>query len=292
MKISEPDEGKAFTDKNPRKNALPTWPKLLTRKFQKKMKRGVKMYRKNQKRKSKTSQSLIGKGPSYAEVTKKVNLLNNSVKSTKLHNEEEIRFILSKKLKLPLEMINECLSYGEYLNDYVSNALAKTKTDKRFFELAQRVKRNLVKIYRHEKLTEQKINSKISKVVEQMHKEYRETGKVNTKDWQRFLESEDNTLNRADRSAQKKRKIKKQQIFTYWSGIEEPHIIQAVDVDHINKELKEVSRELRKINVSEGTNLRHKAVKIKKIILCLAKVHNNVLELDRIEVSTEQREAA
>ena len=113
-----------------------------------------------------------GRGPSYAEDIKLVQSHYIRIKASKQYDEEQIRFILAEKFKKPVEIIDEYLCFGEYNNDFVLNTLAETRIGKRFFELAQRVKRNLIKIYRHDELTDKEITSKISRTFLQMLSEY------------------------------------------------------------------------------------------------------------------------
>ena len=104
-------------------------------------------------------------GPSYAESVKMVKSFYNFVEPSMVKEEDRIRSELSGKFQMPVEIIDECLCSAEYLDDSTLNALTETKTDKRFFELAQKVKRNLVKIYRHDELADEEITAKISKAV-------------------------------------------------------------------------------------------------------------------------------
>lgn len=161
------------------------------------------------------------RGPSFAEDIKPVQSHYNRIKASKQYDEEQIRFILAGKFYKPVEIIDEYLCFGEYLNDSALNALAKSKMGKRFFELMQRIKRILIKIHRHEEMVEDEITSKISKAALQMLSEYNEKRTINTKDWQRFIGSDADNKDKSARSSLSRRKSAKQRIFKYWYGAKE-----------------------------------------------------------------------
>jgi len=251
-----------------------------------------KMQKTNNIKQIKVQQLPHGRGPSYAEDIKLVQSHYNRIKASKQYDEEQIRFILAGKFYKPVEIIDEYLCFGEYLNDSALDALAESKMGKRFFELMQRIKRILAKIHRHEEIVDDEITSKISKAVLQMLSEYNEKRKINTKDWQRFIGSYAEIQNKLNHSTLNKNKTKKPQVFNYWYGNKASQKYPAITINEVNKILKKVSRELESNKVSEDINLRRKADNIKKEILRLAEAHHQILELDRQKSSIEQLEAA
>jgi hypothetical protein len=92
----------------------------------------------------KLGQLPIKRGPSYAEDIKSVQTHYNRIKASEQYDEGQIRFILAEKFYKPIETIDENVCFGEYINDFALNTLAEQRIDKRFFELTQRVKRNLI----------------------------------------------------------------------------------------------------------------------------------------------------
>ena len=157
-------------------------------------------------------------GPSYAEDIELVQSYYNQIKPSMEYGEGRLRTMLSAQFQKPVEVINEYLCFGEYLNELILKTLAKSQIDKNFFERAQRVKRILVKNYRHEGCADREITEKISQAVLEMFCEYIEFGKLNTKDWQRFYWSA-NEFNKKRRPVKMNdRKITKAKRFKYWSG--------------------------------------------------------------------------
>ncbi len=108
-------------------------------------------------------------GPSYAEILVLVQSRYDDIRRSKTTEESKIRNILSSTFRIPVEIVDEYLCFGEYISKPVLKTLAESKVDKHFFDRAQKVKRQLVKIYRHDELSDQKITSKISKAVFEMY---------------------------------------------------------------------------------------------------------------------------
>ena len=167
-------------------------------------------------------------GPSYAEDIELVQSYYNQIKPSMEYEEERVRTLLSGLFQKPVEVINEYLCFGEYSNEHILKTLAKSQIDKNFFERAQRVKRILVKNYRHENNSDREITEKISSAVLEMFYEYIESGKFNTKDWQRFYWSA-NEFNKRKKPVKLKRlKITKAKRFKYWSGAKEASKFQKI----------------------------------------------------------------
>jgi len=231
-------------------------------------------------------------GPSYAE---DINLVQSFYNKTKLlmpDKENRIRDILSARFQKPVEIIDEYLCVSEYIDDSVLNTLSEVKAGKHFFELAQKIKRNLVKIYRHDELSDKEIYSKISKAVLQMLSEYNEKGKINTRDWQRFNESNDGIQNKWPKSMRNKGKTFKPKPFNYWYGVKQRPKDCTLNINEINGILREVSWSLKHINFLEDSNLHRQAENIKKEILRLAKVHHHILEMHKQEALIQKWEVA
>ena len=123
---------------------------------------------------------------SYAEDVRNIQLLYKKIKESIKDGYESIRYVIAEKYNRPVEIIDEYLCFGEYLDDHTLNILAGSLEGKHFFELMQKIKRILIKNYRHDALTDNEITSKVSEAVLQMFSEYNVKGKLNTKDWQRF----------------------------------------------------------------------------------------------------------
>jgi hypothetical protein len=91
-------------------------------------------------------------GPSYAEELELIIKYNDQLKPSIASDENWIRRIISGKLQIPIEIVHEYLCFGDYISRSVLKTLAESKMDKHFFERAQKVKRILVKNYRHDEL--------------------------------------------------------------------------------------------------------------------------------------------
>jgi hypothetical protein len=189
------------------------------------------MQTKKQIKQIETDHLQYGNGPSYAKDAEIVQSFYNQIKPSMEYEENRIRAILSARFQKPVEVINEYLCFGEYLNELILKTLAKSQIDKNFFERAQRVKRILVKNYRHENNSDHEITGKISNAVLEMFYEYIEYGKFNTKDWQRFYWSTNEFNKRKTPVKLKRRKITKAKRFKYWSGAKE-----AAEYQEISKE--------------------------------------------------------
>ena len=157
-------------------------------------------------------------GPSYAEDIELVQSFYNQIKHSMANEEDRLRNFLSGHFQRPVEVINEYLCFGEYLNEFILKTLAKLQIDKNFFERAQRVKRILVKNYRHENNSDREITEKISIAVLEMFYEYIESGKINTKNWQRFYWNAKEFNKKRRPCEMNDRKITKAKRFKYWSG--------------------------------------------------------------------------
>ena len=91
-------------------------------------------------------------GPSYAEGLLSVQSLYGDIRRSIAKEESSIRNRLSAQFRIPVEIVDEYLCFGEYLCMPVLKKLAGEKVDKHFFDRAQKVKRQLIKIYRHDEL--------------------------------------------------------------------------------------------------------------------------------------------
>ena len=183
---------------------------------------------KNKTKQMKTDHLKYVNGPSYAEDVEIVQSLYHQIKPSMEYEENRMRTMLSARFQRPVEVINEYLCFGEFLNEFILKTLAKSQIDKNFFERGQRVKRILVKNYRHENNSDCEITGKISKAVLEMLYEYIESGKFNTKDWQRFYWSANEFNKRKTPVTLKKRKITKAKRFIYWSGAKEAAKFQKI----------------------------------------------------------------
>lgn len=184
------------------------------------------MQTKMQIKQKNTDHLQYGNVPSYAEDLKVVQSFYNQVKHSMVNEEDRLRNFLSGHFQRPVEIINEYLCFGEYLNELSLKTLANSQIGKNFFERAQKVKRILIKNYRHEGCSDHKITKKISQAVLEMFCEYNKSGKINTKNWQRFY-WDANEFNKKRRTCKMKDlKIVKIKKFKYWSVAEEPYELQ------------------------------------------------------------------
>jgi len=229
--------------------------------------------------------------PNYAEELNRVRTFHDHIKPLIPEKESYVINRIAGELWIPVEIIDEYLCFGEYIGVPVLKTLAESKINKHFFDRAQQVKRQLIKIYRHDKSSDQKITLKVSQSMLEMYHEYFEKGKINTKDWQRFLKGENGIEN------VKKRKpinstVRKSKKFKYWTGAQKPSEIRSVNLDEINHMLDDVYQGLENINVFEGVKLSMQADKVKKQCLGLAKIHHLILDLESKQSRDQQRNAA
>lgn len=230
-------------------------------------------------------------GPSYAEGLESVRQSYDDNKKALAYEESSIRNHLSAALRTPVEIIDEYLCFGEYISEKVLKTLAESKMNKNFFERAQKVKRILVKNYRHDELSDRKIITKASEAILEMYHEYLETGKINTKDWQRFLKGE-NGINNVKKRKQNKSTVRKSKQFKYWSSAPKPSEVQAISLNELNKILDEVYHEIKNVNIIDNSKLQLQAGKVKNECLNLARIHHLIKELDRIQLRDRRRKAA
>lgn len=176
------------------------------------------MKKREENKQEKWPQPPIGRWPSYAEDVNDVRSAYNRIKAFQQYDEELIRFRLAGKFLKPVEIIDEYCCYGEFLDELTLAVLAKSQVGKRFFELAQKVKRNLIKTYRHDEITDEEITIKISKATLQMLSEYNESGKINTKNWERFIEQDADSENKLKISSPSRHRKATVRVFKYWYG--------------------------------------------------------------------------
>jgi len=230
-------------------------------------------------------------GPSYAEALESVQSRYDDIRRSKNTEESSIRNRLSAQFRIPVEIVNEYLCFGEYIRMPVLKILAESKIDKHFFDRAQKVKRQLIKVHRHDELSDQKIMAKVSQAILEMYDEYVEKGKFNTKDWRRFLMGE-NEFNNAKNPKRNKSTARKLKIFKYWTGTKKPSEVRSVNLNEINHMLDDVYQGIENINIFDGAKLSMKADKVKKQCLGLAKIHHLMLELESKQSRNQRRRAA
>ena len=230
--------------------------------------------------------------PSYAEVSVSVQSLYDDIRRLVTDKEDIIRNHISGLCRIPVEIVNEFLCFSEYINRSVLKTLEESKVDKHFFDRAHKVKRQLIKFYRHDELSDQKIKAKISQAILEMHNEYIETGKVNTKDWQRFYRDKDDLKNQQRQRKPKKSTVRKSKKFKYWKGAQKPSEVRPVNLNEINLMLDEVYQGIKNINIVDDAKLSMQADKVKKQCLGLAKIHHLMLELESKQSRNQRRNAA
>jgi len=230
--------------------------------------------------------------PSYSEVLVKVQSFYEDIKIQKTKKESSIRNTVSSEFGIPVEIVNEFLCFSEYINRPVLKTLEESKVDKHFFDIAQKVKRQLIKIYRDDELSDQKIMAKVSQAILEMYNEYIETGKVNTKDWKRFYRDKNNLKNQQRQRKPKKSTVRKSKKFKYWTGAQKPSEVRSINFNEINKMLDEVYQGIENINIYDGVKLRVQADKVKKQCLGLANIHHFIMKLEFEQSHNQLRDAA
>jgi len=230
--------------------------------------------------------------PSYAEVLVKVQSFYENIKIPKTKKENSIRNTVSSEFGIPVEIVNEFLCFSEYINRSVLKTLEESKVDKHFFDIAQKVKRQLIKIYRDDELSDQKIMAKVSQAILEMYNEYIETGKVNTKDWKRFYRDKNNLKNQQRQRKPNKSTVRKFKKFKYWTGAQKPSEAQPVNLNEINHMLDDVYQGIENINIFDGIKLPVQADKVKKQCLILANIHHLMMKLEFEQSRNQLRDAA
>jgi hypothetical protein len=237
-------------------------------------------------------QSKYESGPSYAEILELVQSSYGDIRRSKTNEESSIRNILSSAFRIPVEIVDEYLCFGEYISRPILKTLAESKVDKHFFDRAQKVKRQLVKFYRHDELSDQKIMAKVSQAILEMYREYIEKGKFNTKDWQRFYRSKNDLKNQQSQQKSNKPIVRKSKKFKYWTGARQPSEVQPINLNDIDKMLAGVYQGIGNIDIFDNVNLQMQADKVKKQCLGLAKIHHLMLELESKQSLNQRRDAA
>jgi hypothetical protein len=231
-------------------------------------------------------------GPSYAEELKRVITFHDQIKKLMAVKESCVVNRLSGELWIPVEIIDEYLCFGDYLNMAVLKTLADSRINKHFFDRAQKVKRQLIKIYRHDKLSDQKITLKVSQSMLEMYHEYFKKGKIKTNDWQRFLKDENEIENVVKKRKQNNYTVRKTKKFKYWTGAPQPSKVRSVNLNDIDKMLNDVHQGIENINIFDRVKLRLQADKVKKQCLGLAKIHHLMLELESKQSRNQRKDAS
>jgi len=230
-------------------------------------------------------------GPSYAEGILSVRSLYDDIRRSMANRESSIRNSLSAQISMPVEIVDEYLCFGEYIGMPILKILAESKTDKHFFDLSQRIKRQLIKFYRHDALSDQMIMAKVSQAIYEMYREYIEKGKFNTKDWGRFLKG-DNDINNSKNPKPNISTARKSKIFKYWTGAKKPSEVRPVNLNGIENMLEDVCHKIENIHIIDGAKLSVQSDKVKKQCLDLAKIHHLMLELESKQSRNLRRIAA
>jgi len=231
-------------------------------------------------------------GPSYAEGLESVQSQYEDIRKSKTIKKSSIRNILSAQFRIPVEIVDEYLCFGEYISMPVLKTLAESKIDKHFFDRAQRVKRPLIKFYRHDELSDQKIMAKVSQAILGMYDEYVEKGKFNTKDWRRFYRDKTDLKTQLKQRKPNKSNVRKTKTFKYWTGSKKPSEVRPVNLNEIDNMLEDVYKGIENIDIFDGAKLSMQADEVKKQCLGLAKIHHLMLELESKKSRNQRRRAA
>lgn len=230
--------------------------------------------------------------PNYAEELKRIRTSHDQIKPLMAGKESCLRNRLSTEFWMPVEIIDEYLCFGDYLNMAVLKTLAESRINKHFFDRAQKVKRQLIKFYRHDELSDQKITLKVSQSMLEIYHEYFKKGKIKTNDWQRFLKDENEIENVVKKRKQNNYTVRKTKKFKYWTGVPQPLKVRSVNLNDIDKMLNDVHQRIENINIFDRVKLRLQADKVKKQCLGLAKIHHLMLELESKQSRNQRKDAS
>jgi hypothetical protein len=229
--------------------------------------------------------------PNYAEELKRIRTSHDQIKPLMAGKESCLRNRLSTEFWMPVEIIDEYLCFGDYLNMAVLKTLAESRINKHFFDRAQKVKRQLIKFYRHDELSDQKITLKVSQSMLEIYHEYFEKGKIKTNDWQRFLEDE-NEIENVKKPKLNNSTVRKSKKFKYWTGAPHPSKARPADLNYIEKMLNDVHQGIQNINIFDSVKLRLQADEVKKQCLGLAKIHHLILELESKQSRNQRKDVS
>ena len=128
----------------------------------------------------------LGGYPSYAEKIRDIRTAYDRLYQKQPDRDESIRTAIAERKKRTVGFIDICLSHSEYLTERCLDKLVDKNEEHDFFVAAQKVKRQLLKSPIQKGLSHEEITKRISKAVLAMRTEYRQTGKIDGKNYKKI----------------------------------------------------------------------------------------------------------
>ena len=128
----------------------------------------------------------LGGWTSYAEKIRDIRTDYDRSLRKRPNSDEEIRVAIANRIDKRVDIVDLRLSHSEYLTVQCLDKLVDKKAEQEFFVAAQKVKRQLLKSPIQKGLSHEEITKRISKAVLAMRTDYRQTRKIDGKNYRKI----------------------------------------------------------------------------------------------------------
>ena len=181
----------------------------------------------------------LGGSRSYAEEIRGIRLVYDEINQERPDRDEEIRDSIAKRKKRTVGFIDICLSNSEYLTERCLDKLVDKNEEHDFFVESQKTKRQIQKLFIEQGLSTEDIAERISGAIWSMRTEYRQTGKINKKEYTKMAKSEN-----WDIKSLQKPSIKPRKPLEYWTPPKETAEQRPFQRSEIKQKFEAMLREM------------------------------------------------
>ena len=208
----------------------------------------------------------LGGYPSYAEKIRDIKTDYDRLLRKRPDRDEEIRVAIANRIDRRVGFVDFCLSHSEFLTAHCLSKLVDKKAEYDFFIEAQKVKRQLLKSPIQKGLSQEEIARRISKAVLAMRTEYRQTGKIDGKNYKK-IDNDDWDINSLI-----KPKMKQKKPLKYWTPAKETPQKRSIRLSDITDQLEAARRKISSLMNPPESELTLFAEEMKNTIHALCRL--------------------
>ena len=185
----------------------------------------------------------LGGSRSYAEEIRGIRLVYDEINQERPDRDEEIRDSIAERKKRTVGFIDICLSNSEYLTERCLDKLVDKNEEHDFFVESQKTKRQIQKLFIEQGLSTEDIAERISEAILLMRTEFRQTGKINKKEYTKMAKNEN-----WDIKSLQKPSIKPRRPLKYWTPPKETAEQRPIRLSDITHQLEVAARKISSLN--------------------------------------------
>ena len=203
---------------------------------------------------------------SYAEIIRDIRLVYDRIHQERPDRDEEIRDSIAERKKKTVGFIDICLSNSEYLTERCLDKLVDKNEEHDFFAESQKTKRQIQKLFIEQGLSTEDITERISEAILLMRTQFRQTGKINKKEYTKMAKNEN-----WDIKSLQKPSIKPRRPLKYWTPPKETAEQRPIRLSDISDQLEVAARKISSLGKKSNIGSADFEQELRKSIQSLCK---------------------